>query len=146
MTATHTAAHRGTLPLQHTATHCNTLCESLCMKEYHHQEDHKAMTATNGNTLQHAVTRCNIRQHTALHCITLQHTICGSVYQRVTSSTEARSNDSNALQHATALCNTLQHSATHTTHRVWECVSKSNLIKRSQKYWLQLTAVHCNTL
>ena len=56
------------VPLQHTATHCNTLQTSAtrCNTLQH--------TATHCNTLQHAATHCNTLQHTATHCNTLQHT------------------------------------------------------------------------
>ena len=54
-------------PLQHTATHCNTLQH----------------TATHRNTLQHTATHCNTLEHRrvisiATHCNTLQHR-CTSV-------------------------------------------------------------------
>jgi len=44
--------HLKSMPLQHTATHCNTLQH----------------TATHCNTLQHTATHCNTLQHTATHC------------------------------------------------------------------------------
>ena len=52
-------AHQITwVPLQHTATHCDTLRH----------------TAAHCNTLQHTATHCDTLQNTATHCNTLQHT------------------------------------------------------------------------
>jgi len=46
-------------------------------------------TATHGNSLQHATTRCNTLQHTATHCNTLQHTAthCNTLHQNITCNT-----------------------------------------------------------
>ena len=52
------AATRGSLTLQHTATHCNTLQH----------------TATHCNTLQRTETHYNALKYAGTHCNTLQHT------------------------------------------------------------------------
>ena len=76
----HTLQHNAT-PLQHTATHCNTLqhIATHCNTLQH--------TATHCNTLQHTATatstHCNTLQHTATHCNTLQHTHTNRVDQTI---------------------------------------------------------------
>ena len=87
-------------PLQHTATHCNTLQHISQMIESRHLWltlcNTLQPTATHCNTLQHTSTRCNTLQHTAKHCNTLQHTAthCNTY-------------------HTATHCNTLQHTAPH---------------------------------
>ena len=73
-------------PLQHTATHCNTLQH----------------TVTHCNTLQHTVTHCNTLQHTATHRNTLQHT---ATHRNTLQHTATHCN---TLQHTATHCNTLQ--------------------------------------
>jgi len=50
-----------------THAHCNTLRQTTTKCPLQH-------TATHCNTLQHTATHCNTLQHTATHCNTLQHT------------------------------------------------------------------------
>jgi len=76
----HVAKHCNTrkalgIPLQHTATHCNSLQHTAT-----HCNTGKALGNSNDNTLQNTATpeklwafRCNTLQHTATHCNTLQY-------------------------------------------------------------------------
>ena len=69
--------------LPHTATTCNTHCNTL---------EH---TAAHCNALQHAATHCDTLQYTVPHCNTLQHT----------------ATHCSTLQRTATRCNTLQHRA-----------------------------------
>ena len=89
-------------PLQHTATHCNTL---------HH-------TVIYLHTLQHTVTHCNTLQHTATTYANT-HTVLpwGSCFHTSIVFADVplqhTATDCNSLQHTATHCNTLQHTATH---------------------------------
>jgi len=90
----HTATHCNTY--QHTATYCNILqhtathCNMLPGPPYNLQQ---YTTTTHCNTLQRSATHCTALHHTAPHCTTLHHT----------------APQYSALQHTTTRCNTLQH-------------------------------------
>ena len=95
------------VPLQHAATHCNTLQH----------------TATHCNTLQHTVTHCNTHAHvaplmccaTVTHCNMLQHTSthCNILQHTATHMHILRLSHVVPLQPTTATCcNTLQDTAT----------------------------------
>jgi len=71
-------------PLQHAATHCDTLQH----------------TATHCNTLRHTATHCNTVQHSATHCDTLRHT--ATHYNTLQHTTT----HCNTLQHTATHCNT----------------------------------------
>jgi len=82
------------MPLQHTATHFNSL----------------RLAATRCDSLQHTAARCNTLQHAATHFNLLR-----LAATRGTGLEQGRAiaTHCNTLQHTATHCNTLQHTATH---------------------------------
>jgi len=119
----HTATHCNTLhnTLQHTTQHCNTLQPTAthCSTPQH--------TTTHYTTLQHAATHCNTLKHTATHhntlhntathCTTLQHTTTHHNTQHNTATHH------NTLQHTWTF---LRHDATGHISKTWH---KTRLLK-----------------
>jgi len=117
--------------LQHTATHCNTHCNTLQHTATHCNNSvwlwilwHEGrMTATHCNTLQLNATHCKTLQHTA--SITSGTEFCGTkvswVQQTSThcNTMHHTATHCNILQHTATHCNTLQHTATHCNNSVW---------------------------
>jgi len=59
-------------PLQHTATHCNTLQHTATHCNTHPM--HPLMGFSAPCASEHTATQCNVLQHTTAYCSTLQHT------------------------------------------------------------------------
>jgi len=128
------------LPLQHTATHCNTLqrtathCNTLQETATHMQtphvgtESYKKRPLCRCNTLQHTATHCNTLQHTTTHCNTYADPTC---WYR-----ELQEEASLPLQHTATHCNTLQHIATHCN--ALQHICRPHMLGQRAMGWLQV--------
>ena len=121
-------------PLQHTATHCNTLQHTAIYCKLQHATEHCS-------TLWHTATHCNITLHPRcnalhLHCT---RTGCTLVCRRFPISSAIRCN---ILQHAATHCHTLQHAALNLTR----CTLVHRHFMKVVFNTLQHTVTHYNTL
>jgi len=145
-----TSRVKADMPLQHTATHCNTRrhCATHCNTRLDYKADFwecqsecdklfwPASRVKADILLQHTATYCQ----TAPHCTTLLNATCCF--------------GSRVASRQTCCCNTLQHSAPHcTTLHCW--MQHVGLVRESHHgrhaaathcNSLQLTATHCNSL
>jgi len=143
-------------PLQHTATHCNTLQHTALAQGSYAEKIHRTAI---GNILQHIATHCNQLQHTATHYNTLpEHTAnhCNTLkriethyntLQRTTihslSTLQTTATYCNEMKHTAMHCNTRQRTATHCTTLQHAAAHE---MQRSAINTPQHTATHCNTL
>jgi len=137
--------------LQHTATHCNTIRDTLtCYNTLQHVATHdntRQHTATQSKTLQHATTRGNTLQHrdserSREKSRALQRvagTDFSPAYNRVRETPiERRALDRDSL--TATHCNTLQHTNT-SRLLLYDRIHTLSLSARGQH-----TATHCTTL
>jgi len=100
---TATPCHSLPHPLQHTATHYNTMV----------LVHHVIPVFCHINTLQHPATPCNTLQHPATPCNTLQQVVIPWYWYIMWYLYSVTSTPCNTLQHTATPCSTLQHTATH---------------------------------
>ena len=141
--------------LQHTATHCNTVPNTVTQCNIPTPDCRNGCIVDYGPLPQYTATYCHTLQHTAKHCGTLQQTAThnsqrGSVHRR---------GYKVLRQHTATHCNTLQHAATHCNSN--EGVSTGEALDFRNGYIVgygplpqhaatlpvpQHTTPHCNTL